>query len=855
MPPPNVTGRLHLGHAMFVALQDILARFHRMRGRPTLWLPGTDHAGIATQLLVERAITAEGLNRVEMGREKFLDRVWQWKEDNGGAICSQMRRLGASADWSREKFTLDDDMSTAVTEAFVRLHEKGLVYRGSRMVNWSPNLGTAVSDLEVEFVEREGLLYYFKYEVEGGGYLPVATSRPETILGDTAVCVNPSDDRYKDYVGKQCIVPMSGGRTIPILADDYVDVEFGTGALKVTPGHDANDYAIGQRNNLPIINIMDEKGALNENGGAYAGMDRFKCRKQLWSDMEEAGLVLKTEPHVSRVPISQRGGEVVEPLVSTQWFVKMDNMASRGVDAVRNGDIQIVPKRFEKEWYNWLENIQDWCVSRQLWWGHQIPVYYAEGHDGYFCARSEEDAREQASKAGVAPTTPLTRDSDVLDTWFSSGLWPFATVGWPENTPDYKQFYPATCLETGYDILFFWVARMVMMGLEFTDEVPFDTIYMHGLVRDEKNEKMSKTKGNVVDPLDVVDEYGADALRFSLVTGVTPGQDVPLSMERVKVNRNFCNKLWNAARFLEPKMVSSSGGVITQEELSSMPLFERYIVSEAHACAEASAAALEDYSIGDAGTRAYRFFYDEFADWYVEVSKTRSEEDQAASQRALSYSFEVCLKLLHPFVPHVTEYLWQKLFNAAGEDSALMTEAYPSIEGNTLAQDAEAVALFNDWKELVRAMRNIRAEYNIEPAIKTGPTIVCGDDALADVIRRETKALALLAKVDPERVTVVKTKADAVIEDDAVQLVVSDGLEVFLPQQDLAKDVKKELDRLSTQLKKLVKDIGGLEGRLGNPGFADKAPADVVEATRAQLAEKLEQKATLDASIAELEKQ
>jgi valyl-tRNA synthetase len=571
--------------------------------------------------------------------------------------------------------------------------------------------------------------------------------------------------------------------------------------------------------------------------------------------MEDAGLVLKTEPHVSRVPISQRGGEVVEPLVSTQWFVKMDNMASRGVDAVRNGDIQIVPKRFEKEWYNWLENIQDWCVSRQLWWGHQIPVYYAEGHDGYFCARSEEDARKQATEAGVSEDTALTRDSDVLDTWFSSGLWPFATVGWPQNTPDFKQFYPATCLETGYDILFFWVARMVMMGLEFTDEVPFDTIYMHGLVRDEKNEKMSKTKGNVVDPLDVVDEYGADALRFSLVTGVTPGQDVPLSMERVKVNRNFCNKLWNAARFLEPKMVSSSGGVIDQQELSEMPLFERYIISEAHACAEASAAALEDYSIGDAGTRAYRFFYDEFADWYVEVSKTRSAEDQAASQRALSYSFEVCLKLLHPFVPHVTEYLWQKLFNADGADRALMTESYPSIEGTTLAQDADAVALFNDWKELVRAMRNIRAEYNIEPAIKTGPTIVCGDDALADVIRRETKALALLAKVDPERVTVVKTKADAVIEDDAVQLVVSDGLEVFLPQQDLAKDVKKELDRLSTQLKKLVKDIGGLEGRLGNPGFADKAPADVVEATRAQLAEKLEQKATLDASIAELEKQ
>ena len=602
------------------------------------------------------------------------------------------------------------------------------------------------------------------------------------------------------------------------------------------------------------INILNLDGTLNENAGPFQGLDRFEGRKAVEIELAHRGLARGAKKHMMTLPRSHRSGTIVEPMISTQWFVKMDNMASRGVDAVRQGDIQIVPKRFEKEWYNWLENIQDWCVSRQLWWGHQIPVYYAEGHDGYFCARSEEDARQQATEAGVATTTPLTRDSDVLDTWFSSGLWPFATVGWPDETPDFKQFYPATCLETGYDILFFWVARMVMMGLEFTDKVPFDTIYMHGLVRDEKNEKMSKTKGNVVDPLDVVDEYGADALRFSLVTGVTPGQDVPLSMERVKVNRNFCNKLWNAARFLEPKMVTS-GGVIDEKELSEMPLFERYIISEAHACAEASASALEDYSIGDAGTRAYRFFYDEFADWYVEVSKTRSAEDQAASQRALSYSFEVCLKLLHPFVPHVTEYLWQKLFNSAGDDKALMTEAYPSIEGNTLAQDADAVALFNDWKELVRAMRNIRAEYNIEPAIKTGPTIICSDDALADVIRRETKALALLAKVDPERVTVVKSKADADVEDDAVQLVVSDGLEVFLPQQDLAKDVKKELDRLSTQLKKLVKDIGGLEGRLGNPGFADKAPADVVEATRAQLAEKLEQKATLDASISELEKQ
>ncbi|KAH8047041.1 hypothetical protein JL721_12253 [Aureococcus anophagefferens] len=809
MPPPNVTGRLHLGHAMFVALQDILARFHRARGRPTLWLPGTDHAGIATQLLVERALASEGSpSRTELGRDKFLERVWRWKDENGGAITSQMRRLGASADWSREKFTLDDDMSRAVTEAFVRLHEKGLVYRGSRMVNWSPNLGTA-------------------YGVAGSDdFLPVATSRPETILGDTAVCVNPADDRYAHLVGKECVVPMSGGRRVPILADDYVDIEFGTGALKVTPGHDANDYEIGLRQDLPVINILNGDGTLNDNGGAYAGLDRFACRKRIWADMDEAGLVIKTEKYASRVPISQRGGEVIEPLVSTQWFVNTTVMGARGVDAVRNGDIKIVPKRFEKEWYNWLENIQDWCVSRQLWWGHQIPVWYAAGHDGYF-ARGPRATRAQARAAGVDDGTALTRDPDVLDTWFSSGLWPFATVGWPDATPDFSKFYPATCLETGYDILFFWVARMVMMGLEFTGESPFEVIYMHGLVRDKNNEKMSKTKGNVVDPLDVVDEFGADALRFSLVTGVTPGQDVPLSMDKVKENRNFCNKIWSAARFLEPKLAGAtpSDGPIQAAELAAMPVFERYI-----------------------------FFYNEFADWYVEVSKTRSGDDAEASQRALAYAFEVCLKLIHPFMPHVTEFLWQKLYNGAGDErAALMAAPYPALEGAALAFDESAVRLMESWKGLVRALRNIRAEYGIEPAVKTGPTIVCEDAALADLITSELKALALLSKVDPDRVAVVAAKADANIDADAVQLVVADGLEVYLPQADLAKDVAKELDRLGRQAEKLAKDIAGLEGRLKNPGFADKAPPKVVDETRAQLAEKVEQKATLDASIADLE--
>jgi valyl-tRNA synthetase len=652
MPPPNVTGRLHMGHAIFVALQDVLARFHRMRGRPVLWTPGTDHAGIATQLQVEKALLIEGKRRGTdeeianapndeernklVPRNEFLERVWQYKEEQGGAITSQLRSLGASADWTRERFTMDPALSVGVSEAFVRLHEKGLVYRGTYMVNWSPGLMTAVSDLEVEYSEEEGKLYYFKYVVEDEEevgkateeFLPVATTRPETIFGDTAVCVNPNDERYSHLIGKRVLVPISetssggGGkaRSIPIIADEYVDMEFGTGALKITPGHDPNDYELGKKYDLEIMNVMNKDATMNEKcGERYVGLDRFEAREKLWSDMEEAGLVIKAEPHTQRVPRSQRGGEIIEPLVSKQWFVKTDGMGAKALAAVKDGDITIVPSRFEKVWYGWLTDIRDWCISRQLWWGHRIPVWYVDAsEEEYIVARNEEEAKKKAVEAGHPADIVLRQEEDVLDTWFSSGLWPFATVGWPQDegkdaSTDLSRFYPGTCLETGYDILFFWVARMVMLGIELTDVSPFKVIYLHGLVRAADGSKMSKTKGNVLDPLDTVAEYGADSLRYSLVTGVTPGQDIPLNMEKIAANKAFANKLWNCCKFVtgnalkdvdEEEMKSLGvSGPIGKEEFDTLPLPERYIISKCHELVESVTEDIEKYQLGAAGSK------------------------------------------------------------------------------------------------------------------------------------------------------------------------------------------------------------------------------------------------------------
>ncbi|MCS7039800.1 MAG: valine--tRNA ligase, partial [Caldilineales bacterium] len=548
IPPPNVTGSLHQGHALFVALEDLMIRYQRMRGRAALWVPGTDHAGIATQLQVERKLREEGTSREAIGRERFLEECWAWKEKYHGRIVGQLRRLGASCDWERERFTMDEGLSRAVTEAFVRLYRMGLIYRGEYIVNWSPGLQTAVSDVEVEYTEEQGTLYYFKYPIAGHsldegpgrGYIPVATTRPETILGDTAVAVHPDDERYRHLIGSTCLVPILN-RPIPVIHDTYVDREFGTGALKITPGHDPNDFEIGQRHGLMILNIMNKDATLNENAGPYAGMDRFAARQKLWADMAAAGLVIKEEPYTMTVPRAQRGGEIIEPLVSRQWFVNTDGMAQLALAAVRSGRIRIIPERFAKIYYHWLENLRHWCISRQLWWGHRIPAWY--GPDGeVFVARSQAEAEAQALEH-YGHAVPLEQDPDVLDTWFSSGLWPFSTLGWPDDTPDLRRFYPTDVMETGYDILFFWVARMIMMGLLFTNDIPFHTVYLHGLVRDEHGRKMSKTFNNVIDPIEVMDEYGADALRFTLLTGSTPGNDLNLSLDRIRANRNFANKI------------------------------------------------------------------------------------------------------------------------------------------------------------------------------------------------------------------------------------------------------------------------------------------------------------------------
>lgn len=568
IPPPNVTGELHIGHAMFVSVEDLMIRYHRMKGYSTLWVPGTDHAGIATQLMVERDLLKnEGVTREEIGREEFLKRTWEWKHKYGGMITNQIRRLGASCDWDRERFTLDDGLSRAVREAFVRLYEKGLIYRGPRLINWSPGLKTAVSDLEVEYEEEDATLYYFKYMIKPDGsgdpsatgvtgvgfgspdpnhadFIPVATIRPETILGDTAVAVYPDDERFKKFIGKTVIVPILG-REIPVIADEYVSMEFGTGALKITPGHDPNDYAIAQRHNLPIISMLDVEAKVNENGGRYKGQDRFEARKNLWADMKAAGLVIKEEKYMTTIPRSQRGGEIVEPMISTQWFVKIESLAEAALAAVKDGHIKIVPERFEKVYYNWLDasRIKDWCISRQLWWGHRIPVWYCP--DNHMTA-----AREVPIQCAACGSIEIQQDEDVLDTWFSSGLWPFSTLGWPDETPDYKYFYPTSYMETGYDILFFWVARMIMSGLEYTGQIPFHTVYLHGTIRDEFGRRMSKTFGNGIDPLIVMDQFGTDALRFTLLVGLTPGNDMNLSISKVEANRNFANKLWNAGRFV-----------------------------------------------------------------------------------------------------------------------------------------------------------------------------------------------------------------------------------------------------------------------------------------------------------------
>ena len=844
IPPPNVTGGLHLGHVIFVALEDLMIRYHRMKGEPALWVPGTDHAGIATQLQVEKMLQKQGTTREEIGREKFLEQVWAWKEKYGGMITKQIRRLGASCDWSRERFTLDEGLSRAVREAFVTLYEKGWIYRGPRMINWSPGLQTAVSDLEVVYSDELGKLYYFKYRLaDSDDFIPVATTRPETILGDSGVAVHPEDERYQKFIGRNVLVPILN-REVPVVADEYVDREFGTGALKITPSHDPNDYEIGRNHHLEFINILNKDATINENGGPYKGLDRMVCREQIWADMESAGLTIRVEDYQMKVPRSQRGGEVIEPMVSTQWFVDVHEMAANALAAVKDGRIEIIPERFKAVYYNWLENIQDWCISRQLWWGHRIPVWY--------CLDCKEMiiAREDPHTCQHCHGSNLEQDPDVLDTWFSSALWPFSTLGWPEQTPDFKYFYPTSVMETGYDILFFWVARMIMMGLEFTDQVPFHTVYLHGMIRDEHGQIMSKTKDNVIDPLDVMEDLGTDALRFTLLVGSTLGKDTNVSIKKVEANRNFANKLWNAGRYVIRTLDSLPASF---EAESNLTLADQWILARMKQVVESINRLFETYQFGEAGRQIYEFFWGEFADWYVEISKVQIAEGETKSFstiQTLVKILDTCLRFLHPFTPFITEELWGHLRYACRETSgkldpeggwedALIIARWPErmqLEG----WEEEAIENFALVQDMVRAIRNIRSEYKVEPGRRI-PCMISAGEKL-DMLENQRKTFAALAGVDIDKLEILKDPLPA--SDDKITLVVS-SLEISLPLAGLV-DIEAERDRLQKELQETNSQIVRLEKLLSSP-FAQKAPQDVVEKERERLegfkdtAEKLQQ--------------
>jgi valyl-tRNA synthetase len=814
-------------------MEDLMIRYHRMKGYSTLWVPGSDHAGIATQLQVEKMLRNEGTSREEIGRDEFLRRTWDWKHKYGGMIQNQIRRLGASCDWERERFTLDDGLSAAVREAFVSLYEKGLIYRGPRLINWSPGLKTAVSDLEVEYSEEPGTLYYFKYMLADGSgeYIPVATTRPETILGDTAVAVHPEDDRFRKFVGRTVTVPMLG-REIPVIEDEYVTREFGTGALKITPGHDPNDYEIGERHNLPTLSVLDREAKVTDVGGPYEGMDRFDCREKLWADMKEAGLVIKEEPYMLNVPRSQRGGEIIEPMISTQWFVEIAPLAEKALMAVKNGDIRIVPERFEKVYFNWLENIKDWCISRQLWWGHRIPVWYCADCNG------QTVKREDPTECMHCGSGNIEQDPDVLDTWFSSGLWPFSTLGWPEETPDLKYFYPTSYMETGYDILFFWVARMIMDGLEFTEQAPFYTVYLHGLIRDEHGKKMSKTYGNVIDPLQVMDELGTDALRFTLLVGSTPGQDMSLALSKVEANRNFANKVWNAGRFT----ISAIGQIEGKPDApAEWTLADSWIWARLQELIRNAERLFQTFQYGEAGRQIYEFIWSDFADWYVEIAKGQLAEGGArayTTAQTLTRVLDVSLRLLHPFMPFVTEELWGHLRSAL-KDSPLedLTGDWPEVliiagwpePREPEGWEADKVSDFALIQEIVRAIRNLRAEKGVAPSKRIAASFAGGGRTV--LLREQSQVLVALAGLDEPQMEIEESLAEK--PEDAATLVIT-PVEIYLPLAGMV-DLEQERARLEKELAEAESQITRLEKLLGSD-FAKKAPEAVVNKEREKLA-------------------
>ncbi len=833
IPPPNITGQLHMGHALDETLQDILIRHKRMQGYSALWLPGTDHASIATEAKIVEAMKKEGLTKEDLGREKFLERAWEWKEQYGGRIISQLKKLGASCDWERERFTLDEGCSTAVREVFVRLYQKDLIYRGERIINWCPHCLTSISDAEVVYSESDGNFWHLRYPVKDSDeYLNLATTRPETLLGDTAVAVHPDDERYKHLIGKSVILPLVG-REIPIVADTYVEMDFGTGVVKITPAHDPNDFEVGLRHNLPVINVMTDDAKINELGGKYQGMDRYEARKAIVADLEAEGALVKVEPLKHNVGACYRCNSVVEPRISKQWFVRMEPLAKPAIEAVREGDIKFIPSRLEKIYFNWMENIKDWCISRQLWWGHRIPAWYCPDCGEVIVSRYDPD---KCPKCGCEH---ITQDEDTLDTWFSSALWPFSTLGWPNENIDLKYFYPTNTLVTGYDIIFFWVARMIFSGLEYTDTVPFKTVLFHGIVRDANGLKMSKSLGNGIDPLVEIEKYGADALRFTLATGNTPGNDMRYSPERVEASRNFANKIWNAARFLLMNLENGDEMPLPAE----LALEDKWVLSKYNTLVKDVTDNLDKYELGLAVAKLYDFIWDVFCDWYIELCKSRlNGDDKAAADAAravLIYVFTGVLKLLHPFMPFITEEIWQSLPHS-GE--SIMVAAWPEYS-EELAFSAEEEE-FEKVISVIRAVRNRRSEMNVPPSKKAK---ICIASPTKEIFTAGSAFIARLASGSEVEV------ADSFDMPDAV-LVVTDSAKVYIPLNELV-DFTAELARLEKEMEAANKDKAFYEVKLNNPGFVAKAPEAVVNQQRELLAKTLDRIALLEESISKIKSQ
>ena len=823
MPPPNVTGQLHMGHALDATLQDILTRYKRMQGYSALWLPGTDHAGIATQIKVEEELRVnEGKTRYDLGREKFLERVWAWKEKYGSRIVQQQKKLGVSCDWSRSRFTMDEGCSKAVREAFCEMYEKGLIYKGSRIINWCPHCLTALSDAEVEYTDKPGHLWYIRYPLtDGSGDIVVATTRPETMMGDTGVAVNPEDEKFKHLIGKTCILPIMN-REIPIVGDEYCEIGFGTGAVKMTPAHDPNDFEVGLRHNLEVIRVLNDDGTVNENGGKYQGMDRYECRKAIVADLEAEGYLVKTEPYSHNVGTCYRCHNDVEPLISAQWFVRMKPLAEEAIRVIKDGTIRFVPERFSKTYLNWMENVHDWCISRQLWWGHQIPAWYCDecGHINV--------SREDPTKCEKCGCTRLTREEDVLDTWFSSGLWPFSTLGWPDlDSEDLKYWYPTTDMVTGYDIIFFWVARMVVSGMEQMKKEPFKTVFIHGLVRDDKGRKMSKSLGNGIDPLEMAEKYGADALRFNLITGNSPGNDMRFYVEKCEAMRNFANKIWNASRYVLMNLKIDEPGLPAMEDLE---LEDKWVLSKLNTLIREVTANLDAYEIGVASSKVYDFIWDTYCDWYIELTKTRlyseNETSKLAAQKVLVYVLDQVLRLLHPFMPFITEEIWQAIPH---EGKFLISAEWPTYR-EEFAFGAEESSM-QQIIEAITALRARRAEMNVPMSKKVNLTIAA---AQPEVFAAGKAFFLRLAGAEDVKVCGMEA-ADAASGDDGLVEVTTHAARLFMPLAELV-DFEKELARIAKEKENCLKQIAMFESKLSNEAFVSRAPEKVVSDQKEKLA-------------------